>query len=254
MVVGLVPAAGQATRIAPLPCSKELYPLGFQRIDGAAEPRPRPVCTYLLEAMRLAGAERVYVILRRGKWDIPAYLEDGHRVGLPIAYLLMRRPFGVPYTLDQAYAFLRDERVVFGFPDIVFQPADALRRLLDRQTATAADVVLGLFPRPPGSQIDAVVAGSGGRVQAIQVAAVEPAPALTWILAAWTPAFTSFLHAAVADERGPAAEIPLGAIFQQALGAGLHVEGVAFADARFLDIGTPAGLVQASRLPEWIGE
>jgi len=28
-VVGIIPASGRATRIAPLPCSKELYPVGF---------------------------------------------------------------------------------------------------------------------------------------------------------------------------------------------------------------------------------
>jgi len=28
-VVGLVPATGRATRITPLPCSKELYPIGL---------------------------------------------------------------------------------------------------------------------------------------------------------------------------------------------------------------------------------
>ena len=36
-VVGLIPASGQATRIAPLPCSKELFPIGFRTAqDGRA--------------------------------------------------------------------------------------------------------------------------------------------------------------------------------------------------------------------------
>jgi hypothetical protein len=30
-VVGLVPAGGLGTRTSPLPCSKELYPIGFMR-------------------------------------------------------------------------------------------------------------------------------------------------------------------------------------------------------------------------------
>src|SRR5579875_2110366 len=247
MVVGLVPAAGQATRLAPLPCSKELYPLGFQRLDGAAEPRPRPVCTYLLTAMRLAGAERVYVVLRHGKWDLPAYLRDGHALGLHLAYLLMRRPFGVPYTLDAAYPFVRDERVVFGFPDIVFEPAEALRWLLAHQATTAADLVLGLFPRPPASQIDAVVTDADGQIHDIVVGASEPAAPLTWILAAWTPTFTRFLHTVVAEEGDVAAEVPLGTVLRQALQAGLRGASVVFTRGCFVDIGTPEGLVRASR-------
>ena len=48
-VVGLVPAAGSGKRIAPLPCSKELFPIGFQRSEGNSEPRAKVVSHYLLE-------------------------------------------------------------------------------------------------------------------------------------------------------------------------------------------------------------
>ena len=51
-VVGLIPAGGAATRISPLPCSKELYPIGFRRIHGTAEQQPKVVCHYLFEKMR----------------------------------------------------------------------------------------------------------------------------------------------------------------------------------------------------------
>ena len=53
-VVGLVPAGGQAERIAPLPCSKELFPLGFQFMAGSSQPRPMVVCHYLVEKFQLA--------------------------------------------------------------------------------------------------------------------------------------------------------------------------------------------------------
>ena len=54
--------------------------------------------------------------------------------------------FGVPFTLDQAYPFVRDATVAFGFPDIIFDGQDGFVKLLDRQLQTGADVVLGLFP------------------------------------------------------------------------------------------------------------
>ena len=124
-VIGLLPAAGKATRISPLPFSKEVYPITFPTVDRAKISRPKPVCQYLLERMRLAGVSRAFVVIRDGKWDIPAYLGDGTLVDIDIAYLMMGLPFGVPYTLDQAFPFVKDEIIAFGFPDIYFEPDDA---------------------------------------------------------------------------------------------------------------------------------
>ena len=91
-IVGLIPAAGQARRLAPLPCSKEVFPVGFEPVDAKGVGRPKPVCIFLLEKMAAAGAWKVYIVLRDGKWDIPSYLGDGSRYGLSLAYLMMRLP------------------------------------------------------------------------------------------------------------------------------------------------------------------
>ena len=63
-----------------------------------------------------------------------------------LSYLLMELPFGVPFTLDEAHHFVKNMIVVFGFPDIIFQPDNAFIQLLARQAATNADIVLGIFP------------------------------------------------------------------------------------------------------------
>jgi len=54
---GIVPAAGNGTRIQPLAFSKELLPVG-SRFDGDTE-RPRAVSEYLLDRMLRAGADRI---------------------------------------------------------------------------------------------------------------------------------------------------------------------------------------------------
>src|SRR5215217_2645224 len=95
-VVGLVAAAGRAKRIAPLPCSKELYPIGFRRDERSGECRPKVASHYLLEKFRRAGIERTYVVLRDGKWDIPAYFTDGGLVGLDLAYVVVSESLGPP--------------------------------------------------------------------------------------------------------------------------------------------------------------
>ena len=155
-VVGLVPAAGEASRVAPLPCSKELYPIGFRSVDGCKSTRPKVAAHYLLEKMRFAGITQIYIVLRKGKWDIPNYFGDGSMFDVNLAYLMMGLPFGTAYSLDQAYPFLPDAIVAFGFPDIVFSPADAYKKLLRRQATTGDDVVLGLFPAREPGKVDIV--------------------------------------------------------------------------------------------------
>ena len=50
-IVGLIPAAGRGKRIAPLPCSKELYPIGF-RPDEHGDLRPEVASAHLLDKFR----------------------------------------------------------------------------------------------------------------------------------------------------------------------------------------------------------
>ncbi|WP_201035871.1 hypothetical protein, partial [Salmonella enterica] len=107
---------------------------------------PKVVSHYLLEKMQLAGIDQAYFILRSPKWDIPAYFGDGEMLSMSLGYLMMNLPFGVPFTLDQAYPFVNDALVALGFPDILFQPEDAFVRILARLDASNAHVVLGLFP------------------------------------------------------------------------------------------------------------
>ena len=52
--------------------------------------------------MRLAGAQRIYFIVRPGKFDIAEYYGDGSRLGLTFAYLMMGAPYGPPFSVAQA--------------------------------------------------------------------------------------------------------------------------------------------------------
>jgi glucose-1-phosphate thymidylyltransferase len=262
-IVGLIPAAGQATRLAPLPFSKELYPIGQMRIKGSEELRPKPVCIYLLEKMRAAGAEDAYIVLRKGKWDIPAYLGDGSLLDMNLAYLIMELPYGVPYTLDQAYPFIQEAIVTFGFPDIIFHSAGAFNELLDRLETSQADVVLGLFPVDQPSKFHMVELSRNGRIHNIVLNPVETHLEYTWIMAVWTRTFTQFIHQylmnIIEKERklevvaGTAweKELHLSEVLQHAIESKLKVEGVIFAEDSCLDIGTHDGLTKAvGRFPD----
>ena len=264
-LIGLLPAGGKAARIAPLPCSKELYPIGFRHVDASGNLRPKVVCHYLLEKMRLAGTTKAYIILRKSKWDIPAYFGDGKMVDMHLAYLMMDVPFGVPYTLDQAYPFIQDATVVFGFPDIIFQTDDAFLQLLSRQAESDADLVLGLFPAHQPHKVDMVDLDANVRVRGIHIKPARTHLRYTWTIAVWTSRFTRFMHDYVdaiqrtnndrnlaGTDANKQQELFVGDVIQAAIHNDMRIDTVLFADGTFLDVGTPEDMVKAVQMT--IGE
>jgi glucose-1-phosphate thymidylyltransferase len=258
-IIGLIPAAGKAERVAPLPCSKEIFPIGFQQKDQNCGEIPKVVSQYLLECMQFAGATKAYIVIRKGKWDIPAYFGDGKKLEMHLAYLIMGLPFGVPYTLNQAYPFIKDVTVLFGFPDIIFQPEDAFVKLLDRQTETGSDIVLGVFPVNRRHRGDRIALDDKGRITNIEINPKSTRLKLTWVIAVWTAKFSIFMRDYIQHPQKTARsahelnmgktrqELFLSEVIKGALKKKLHIETVLFSKGTYLDIGTPENLIEAVR-------
>lgn len=253
-IIGLVPAAGHATRISPLPMSKELFPIDFQPWGATGEIRPKVVCHSVLEQMRHAGITKAFIILRSGKWDIPSYFGDGNSVGMNLGYLMMRLPYGVPYTLDQAYPFVQHAIVAMGFPDVLLQPEDVFKRLLNRQLMSGAEVVLGAFPAQQPQKVGMVDIDEQGRVRWIVEKPAHTHLRYMWCVAVWTPTFTQFLHEFLVQREQQGlpetlptlrSELPIGDVIQAAIAHGLPVEAERFDEGEYLDIGTPDDLMRA---------
>ena len=255
-IIGLIPAAGTARRISPLPCSKELFPIGLHTPHQDCGSRPKVVCHYLLEKMRFAGVTKTFIILREGKWDIPAYLGDGKMLDMHLAYLMMDLPFGVPFTLDQAYPFVKTSIVAFGFPDIIFEPNNAYLKLLERQSESFADLVLGLFPAYKPHKMDMVDLDINGRIREILIKPDKTHLRYTWIIAVWTSTFTNFMHEFVMNtlevtNKNKTStivrdnEIYFGDIIQGAIQEKMDIQTVFFKGGTYLDIGTPEDMAKA---------
>lgn len=260
-VVAVLPAAGRSRRLAPLPCSKEILPVGLGAIPGCDGKRPKVASHYLLECLQQAGVHKGYVVIRQGKWDIPAYWGDGGRLGMDLAYMAIEGSSGPPDTIDRAYPFVRDKIVAFGFPDIIFRPTDVFAKLLARLGRRSVDVVLGLFPAHDPKAMDMIDMDARGRVRTIELKPRKTRLQYAWVCAVWTPVFTEFLHqflhtlrsqprARVVGNRriDPGGDLPVGAVLRAAVQAKLHVEGVTFPTGRYIDIGTPQALAEASRI------
>jgi glucose-1-phosphate thymidylyltransferase len=250
-IVGLVPMAGKASRIAPLPCSKELYPVGYRKLEGEEGVRPKVVSHYLLERMRHANIRKAFIILREGKWDIPAYFGDGAMLDMHLAYLMMNLPYGVPYTLDQAFPFVQDVNVALGFPDMIFHPYDVFTKLIARLEESGADIVLGLFPADKPQKTDMVEFDADGHIRSIHIKPVSSKLTYSWEIAVWTPLFSRYLHDYVqADtQKEPVADVVnelfVGDVLQAAISDNLNIESVIFQNGSFVDIGTPEDLMKA---------
>ena len=240
-MIGVVPMAGQAKRLGGLPHSKEIYPLPVINKQSA----PKVVCEHVLEKMFRAGIDRVYITLRQGKWDIPDYLGDGTKLGMHLAYLMMGLPHGTPYSIDQAFPFIRDQIVALGFPDMIFPNEDIFTSLLTYLDSNDVDVVLGLFPADRPEKTDMVELIDDKIVKKIHIKPDHTRLSYCWGIAVWTSAFTQYLHDYLLEHQSDAANLPelyVGDIVQAGMESGLRVHGIPVSKQSYLDIGTPEDL------------
>lgn len=259
-LIGVIPAAGRGTRLGPLPMSKELYPIAVHLGDRTTDRRVRVASEYLIEALRQGGARKAFIVLRPGKWDIPAFLGDGSSLRMPLAYLTVHVPFGVPFSLDQAFPFIENANILLGFPDILFMPTSAFLTLIDELKARPADVVLGLFRTDEPYRVGVVDFSPQGWVNRIHEKSQVTHLEYMWAIAAWKPAFTAFLHQAVQhrlaaiprstlngnfDSNSDYSELSLSDVMQEAITEGLRIAAYCIKGGRYIDIGTPESLAKA---------
>lgn len=251
-VVGLIPAAGRATRLGLGASSKELVAVP----DLAARERPRPsvpVCHYLLRQYRAAGIEDVRLLRRAEKTDLAAHFGAGPVEGLSVRDTVVAPTAGSVHTLALGCRAAPKARIAVGFPDIVLTPATLCRAALDELERGAADICIGSV------DIDAaerrnwdLLRTDGARVIGYTMkpergSALERGTAL----AVWRPSATAFLLAWLGDRSGAGAvvgEVSLGHFLQAAIAAGLAVHHAHAGGATVLDIGVPERLARAARL------
>jgi glucose-1-phosphate thymidylyltransferase len=166
-IVGIVPAAGYATRLQPLAGSKEVY-----RVGG------RPLMDYIVERMRAVPCDELRVVTRPDKRDV---IEHADELGVRVIE-------GRPKTLAQSIArgvegLASNDVALVGLPDTIWQPEDGFPRLLAALDADT-DAVLGLFESNEPERSDVVALDAAGGVTAVDVKPPKPATNLIWGCAA----------------------------------------------------------------------
>lgn len=247
--VAVIPAAGAGTRLPDRELSKELLPFGPPQAGS------KPVISHLLRCLGRAAIDDLIIVVRDDKKDIMDYVAGPEWSNKRIRVMTTPGTSGVPETVALGLRDAGAHNIAFGFPDILFEPQRAFADLKSRLESSQADVVLGLFPTERSAKFDMVATDDDGRVTAIDIKPEKTKLALTWILAAWTPAFSEFLMRLVFAQparldalAGDAGGSHLGHAFQLAMRDGFTIESVRFDKGRLLDVGTPDDLARAA---EW---
>jgi glucose-1-phosphate thymidylyltransferase len=248
-IVGVIPAAGKGSRLAPFPCPKELFPVGYQDypVGGQPERRPKVISQYLVEELMAAGAQRIFIILGEGKHDIMSYYGAGRRFGTNVAYLYQEVLRGMPFALDLVYPWLKGETVLFGMPDTIVEPKDAFVRLVESHQARQADLTLGTFDTDTPWKFSPVETDAGGRVLSVVDKPRETHLRNTWGICCWGHRFTDLMHDYLQNLASDEQEVVLAQVFLEALNQGLRVFGLHFGDGQYMDIGTVEDLDSALR-------
>jgi dTDP-glucose pyrophosphorylase len=233
-MLGVIPAAGAARRLQPLPFSKELLPVGSQLKDGSE--RPRAVSEFIVERLISGGATRLCFVVAPRKLDIITYYGASVE-GVPVCYAIQPEPTGLCDAIFRGVPFASaDESIAIGLPDTVWFPADGLAALPERQLAFL------LFQVEQPQLFDAVVTDELGSVREIQVKSA--AATSDWIWGAFRGPAAVFreLHA-LWCERGRRDEY-LGPLVNEYIARGAQVTGVR-AGTSYVDVGTVTGYRRA---------
>lgn len=250
-LVGVVPAAGEGTRLFPYPHPKELLPVGSQQIEinRRIETRPKLVSQYLIENMIDAGVRRFFFVLGSGKGDIAEYYGSGMNHGVNIAYLYQEQSRGMPFAIDLIYPWIQgDETVLMGMPDTIIEPSTALARLLRVHETWNADLSLGLFPTDTPAKFGMIGIDDDFNVTEHTDKPAETDLRWLWGIACWEMSFMELLHKEIPDVREETKELVLGSLFDLALDRDLVVKGLPFENGRYIDVGTYDDLRRALEL------
>jgi glucose-1-phosphate thymidylyltransferase len=234
---GIIPAAGNGTRIQPLAFSKELLPVGG-RSEEKIE-RPKAVSEYLVDRMTMGGAAKICFVISPGKSDIMEYY--GGRVGrADIAYVVQPRATGLCDAIFRAHPVIaKDEPVIVGLPDTIWFPENALSALPDDRLSFL------LFPVERPQFFDAVVTDDSGQVAEIQVK--SPQARTHWIWGAFKMPGAVFHELHAFWRARPQPDEYVGTLVNAWLAQGGSAVGVR-AGTSYVDVGTLDGYRAAMQL------
>lgn len=239
--IGILPAAGLATRLRPFRYPKELLPIVYVTDGDSARVRPRLVAEYALDAMRKAGIPRCFIVISEWKTEIFRYFGNGMEMGIQIAYLHQPVANGLVGAISTGMQWFGNSYVCLTLPDTIFFPMNAIAVLRKEILISGSDLILGVFPTAEPEHLGPVRIAADGCVLEVLDKPAQTELYNTWGNAIWSQRFTQFLQDYL-NTHPEAPEHSIGEIFNHAVTQGLKVDAVFFGEGQYIDIGRVEGI------------
>lgn len=238
-VIGIIPAAGEGSRLFPYNGGKELLPVGSQyiTINGKREERPKIVSQYAIEAMAEAGVRHIIIVTRPTKHSLMNLHLDGSQYGVHISYII-QHPQSMAHSIDLAYEWVKSSTVVMAMPDTIISPRNCIKQLLTRHTKNDAELSLGLFPAEKPEKAGMIKTDEAGNITYHKDKPAQTDATLMWGITAWGPGFTQLLHEHVQHAAPTEKEMALGDVFDVMIGRGASCKAYQIEGGKYYDIGT----------------
>lgn len=236
--IGIIPAAGIASRLRPCRYLKELLPVSYVVGGEPGSTIPVPVVELSLRALRAASVKRCIVAISDRKPELMRYLGDGSDFGLEIAYVEQPNPTGLAAAVNLAYNWTRGSYCCLVLPDTIVYPDTAMSQLVESMRADPCNLALAVFPTDTPEQLGPVRFDSLGRVAEVLDKPRSTDLYNTWAMAIWSPEFSDLLH----NHHTMSANLTLGEVFDLAVRKGLNVRALWFPKGSFVDAGTTTGI------------
>jgi glucose-1-phosphate thymidylyltransferase len=238
-LIGIIPAAGQGSRLFPYNGGKELLPVGSQilEINGRQENRPKIISQYAIEAMIEAGVEHIIIVTHPTKHGLMGLHLDGSQYGTHISYIV-QHPGSMAHSIDLAYHWVKDATVIMAMPDTIIAPSNCIKQLLDSHQKDQAVLSLGLFPAERPHKAGMIKTDTENNVIYHKDKPAETDATMMWGVTAWGPAFTKLLHKYLQQQPEGDKEIALGDVFDVCLAQGKACKAYSIAGGKYYDIGT----------------
>ncbi|HEX5412384.1 MAG TPA: sugar phosphate nucleotidyltransferase [Terriglobia bacterium] len=236
--IGVIPAAGIASRLKPCRYVKELLPVSYIVEGDPGSTMPVPVVELSLRALRAASVKRCIIAISDRKPELMRYLGDGSDFGLEFAYVEQSRPTGLAAAVNLAYNWTHGSYCCLVLPDTIVYPSTAMCQLVESMRTDPCNLALAVFPTDTPEQLGPVRFDSLGRVAEVLDKPRSTDLYNTWAMAVWSPEFSDLLYHQLEESTN----LALGEVFDLAVSKGLNVRALWFPQGSFVDVGTGAGI------------
>jgi dTDP-glucose pyrophosphorylase len=133
--VGLVPAAGEGSRMYPFSRAvpKEMYPI-----------LGKPVIEHCIENLKEGGINRIFLIVGHQKGALMDYLGDGSFYGVKVAYIYQLKRKGLGHAVLQAEKWIREPFVTL-LGDSFIEPKKEIQTMMKLHTEKRPVATILLF-------------------------------------------------------------------------------------------------------------